>query len=204
MRSAQNLSLLPAPGRNLRAANAMSVMHPSRRTVLITHPYIAPSGGGEVVAAYALQALSRDFEVSVATLAPLDLKALNRSFGTFLRDGDFETLVAPQHYRWAASHAPGDNRLLKQHLTVAWARQLAGKRRFDLLFSTQNEVDFGRPGIQYIHYPGWYFPPHPDHSRWFHRIPGAIDVYHRLCVAVSKSTEEGIEKNLTLVNSSFI
>ncbi len=62
----------------------------SRPRVLIAHPYVYPSGGGNSVAAWALQALHDEYEVTLATLGPVDYNAVNGSFGTSLRKEDFE------------------------------------------------------------------------------------------------------------------
>ena len=46
-----------------------------RKRVLIAHP----SGGGNTVAAWALEALRESCELSLATLGPVDYDAVNRS-----------------------------------------------------------------------------------------------------------------------------
>ena len=65
-----------------------------KRRVLVAHPYLHASGGGNVVAAWALQALRDEFEVTLATLGPVDCAALNRNFGTSLADRDFAIRIA--------------------------------------------------------------------------------------------------------------
>ena len=128
------------------------------KSVLVVHPYVAATGGANAVAAWALQALREEFAVALATLGPVDLAAVNRSFGTSLRAGDFVTFLAPRRYRRliGAMRAPGG--LLECQLTVRLARNLDRERRFDVLLSTHNEVDFGRRGIQYVNLPGAYRP----------------------------------------------
>src|SRR4051812_41213882 len=66
---------------------------------LVVHPHLPPAGGSNLLAAWALQALSDEFDVSLATLEPVDLTAINRSFGTSLKERDFKTYIAPAHYR---------------------------------------------------------------------------------------------------------
>ena len=40
---------------------------------------------------------------------------------------------------------------------------------FDVLFGVHNETDYGRRGIQYVHYPT-YLRPRPEVDlRWYHR-----------------------------------
>ena len=73
-----------------------------------------------------------------------------------------------------------------------------------MLLGTQNEADFGRRGITYVHYPWVYLPRPRDEMRWFHRIPGAVTGYRRLCQWISHGSNEGLRRNLSLTNSSFI
>ena len=62
----------------------------SKRRAPICHPNADSGGGGNEVAAWALPALRDDFEVDPCTLLPVDVPAVNRVFGTWLRGGDFE------------------------------------------------------------------------------------------------------------------
>ena len=175
-----------------------------RRRVLIAHPYAGDIGGGNVVAAWALEALCRDFRVTLATLGPVDHAALNRSFGTTLRPGDFEICIAPPRYLRLLRYMPTQGALLEAAVTTRWARRLDSQQPFDVLLSTQNEMDFGRPGVQYVHYP-WAHLPRPDiEMRWFHRIPGVLAAYRGFCLSVSRGTREGQRRNLSLANSAFV
>ena len=60
-----------------------------------------PPGGGNGVAAWMLQALSADHDVTVLSWWPVDVAPINRFFGTTLRSGDFATHVVP---RFVAPH----------------------------------------------------------------------------------------------------
>ena len=53
----------------------------NRPRVLIVHPRIRHMGGGNLLCAWTIEALRRDYEVSVATLVPPDYEAVNLSFG---------------------------------------------------------------------------------------------------------------------------
>ena len=55
-----------------------------------------PPGGGNGVAAWMLQALVPEHDVTVLSWWPIDVDPINRFFGTSLRSGDFATLVAPR------------------------------------------------------------------------------------------------------------
>jgi glycosyltransferase involved in cell wall biosynthesis len=89
-------------------------------------------------------------------------------------------------------------------VTARWARALAAEVRADILLSTHNEMDFGRPGLQYVHYP-WAYLPRPDiEMQWFHRIPGVLAAYRGLCQLVAGGSLEGRGRNLSLANSRFV
>jgi hypothetical protein len=89
---------------------------------------------------------------------------MNRFYGTSLQNGD---VVAERLPRWitaAVDAIPSPAASLRYAVLLRNAAKLAD--RYDLFVSVNNEADFGRPGIQYIHYP-WYQRPRPavDSSR---------------------------------------
>ncbi|HEX3744266.1 MAG TPA: glycosyltransferase family 4 protein [Bryobacteraceae bacterium] len=175
-----------------------------RPKVLMAHPYIGTMGGGNVVGAWALQALREEFDVILATLGPVDCDGLNRNFGTSLRPGDFDIRIAPTRHQALLHLVPTPGALLEIAVTTRWIRTLAARERPDALLSTHNEMDFGRPGLQYIHYP-WAYLPRPDvETRWFHRLPGFLPAYRGLCQAVAGGTKKGRAINLSLANSGFV
>ncbi len=182
-----------------------------RRRVLVAHPQLEPVGGDNVVAAWVLQALRDEFEVTLATMGPVDCGALNRNFGTSLNDRDFTLRIAPASWRFALRCLPVRGALMQMSVLMRWARALdrseAGARNgggFDVLLSTQNEADFGRPGIQYIHYPRVYLPRPAAEMRSYHRVPGFLPLYRGVCQAVAGSTAEGLRRNRSLANSKFV
>jgi glycosyltransferase involved in cell wall biosynthesis len=175
-----------------------------RRRVLVAHPYIGIVGGGNAVAAWAMQALRGEFQVTLATLGPVDCEALNRSFGTCLQESDFAIQIAPRRYRTLLRWVPTAGAQMEIALTTRWARELDARERFDVLLSTHNEMDFGRAGLQYVHYPWAYLPRPEAELRWFHQIPGLLAVYRGLCVQVAGGTIQGSRVNLSLANSQFV
>ncbi len=175
-----------------------------RRRVLVAHPGLGPIGGGHLVGAWALEALREEFHVTLATLNPVDHGALNRSFGTSLKDSDFDVQIAPRRYRAFQRCMPTHGAQMAISLTARWARNLDDKERFDVLLSTHNEMDFGRPSVQYVHYPWAHFPRPDIEMQWFHHIPGVLLGYHRICRWVSCGTKQGARGNLSLANSQFV
>jgi glycosyltransferase involved in cell wall biosynthesis len=176
----------------------------AKRRLLIAHPYISPVGGGNTVAAWALQALRETWDVSLATLEPVDCAAVNRSFGTALAEGDFKTCLAPRSYANILRCIPTPGALAELCVTMRWAKALDKQHRYPVLLSTQNECDFDRKGLQYIHYP-WLYLPRPEiEMRWFHRIPGLLAVYWGACQRAGQVTDEGLRRNQSLANSEFV
>ena len=181
----------------------------SRPRVLIAHPYLHPAGGGNSVAAWALQALRDEYDITLATLGPVDCEAVNRSFGTSLRREDFRIRVVPAFWRGVVRYSPTPGALLQQCVMMRWTQNLDREsldreNRFDVLMSTQNEADFGRAGLQYVHFP-WAYLPRPDlEIRWFHRIPGFLDGYRNFCRRIARASDAGLRRSLSLANSEFV
>ena len=172
--------------------------------VLVAHPYLNPSGGGNSVAAWALQALRDEYDVTLGALGGTDVSAVNRSFGTSLSAGDFEIRIAPVFWRGLVRSVPTSGALVEQHLTMRWARSLDRSHRFDMVMSTQNEADLGRPGLQYVHFP-WAYLPRPEvEMRWFHRIPRLLAAYRASCRWIGQTSDAGLRNNLSLANSEYV
>lgn len=180
----------------------------ARKKVLFVYPPWKPPGGSNAVAVWMIEALKREHALTVLALAPLDVAAINAAYGTRLASSEFETLtVGP--LLGAATRAPG-RWLLKHSVLLRLARRMAP--RFDVCLSANDESDFGRPGIQYIHYPRFDDPrlgPRADRpleafdQHWYHRSDLAIRAYFKLAGVVSGLTLDGVRRNLTLVNSDW-
>jgi glycosyltransferase involved in cell wall biosynthesis len=174
-----------------------------KRRILVAHPHLGASGGGNLVAAWTLQTLRDAYDASLATLYPIDLAALNRNFATSLRPGDFHLLMASDRYRRTLRAMPTRGAFLEMCLTARFAQDLDRAGRFDLLVSTQNELDFHRRGVQYVHFPSVY-TPRPDYDmRWFHHAPGVLTTYNRICQRLARGTNEGLRRNVFIANSKF-
>ena len=171
------------------------------KRVLIAHPYVTATGGANAVAAWALQALRGECQVSLATLSPIDYAAVNRSFGTSLKQGDVAVFLAPARYHQLLRVVRTPGALLEHQLTVRLARNIDRKLRFDVLLSTHNEVDFGRRGIQYVNLPGAYLPRPDQEVRWSHRIPGLHRAFRAACQIVGRSTAKGPLRNVFVADS---
>lgn len=110
-------------------------------------------GGAEMVCLWTLEALKEVYDVTLIVpyigtfTEQFDL--LNAQYGTTFAQGDFTVKSFPE------------SAFLQKCMTHVWAfrtyyfmwkvRQDA--KNYDVMFSSFNEMDFGKPGFQYIHYP---------------------------------------------------
>src|SRR5713226_3408413 len=71
----------------------------SHKKILFVHPILKPIGGGEVVAAWILEALKDEHDVSVLPWEPIETAELNGYYGTSLGASDFTVLTPPRLLR---------------------------------------------------------------------------------------------------------
>lgn len=174
----------------------------NRPKVLLIQPSLQPPGGGNGVAAWMMQALKEDYHVAVLTYWPIDLIAINRYYGTTLTPEDFTAhcFASSIVYRILDQLSPSLS-LLKTSLLLRKGKQI--QSAYDILISVNNEADFGRRGIQYVHFP-WAYHPRPQvELRWYHLSPAIVDAYYWLCVRLSGFSFARMKQNLTLVNSNW-
>lgn len=174
---------------------------PDGRRVLLVQPSLQPPGGGNGVAAWVLQALAPVHRVTVLSWRPVEIEPINRFFGTHLRPGDFDTLLVPTAWRAIPDRLPIPAALIKMSLLMRYTRKVS--EGYDVLFGVYNETDFGRRGIQYVHYPT-YLRPRPDVDlRWYHGLKGPLGAYYALADRVAGFSLDRMRRNLTLVNSDW-
>ena len=171
------------------------------RRVLLVQPSLQPPGGGNGVAAWMLQALCHTHRVTVLSWRPVDVEPVNRFFGTSLRPSDFDRLVVPHRWTVPVDAVPLPLALARSGLLMRYARRFSDA--FDVLVGVHNEVDYGRRGIQYIHYPT-YFRPRPSADfRWYHRFPPLLNMYYRFADSIGDFSFERMKANLSLTNSHW-
>jgi len=108
-------------------------------------------GGAASVTAWALQALSRDFEVVLATPDPIvDFTNLDETYGTSLSKASvgLQTLAIPE---WMRRLPPGQLKSLR--LAAAFRRADLGQQGPDVVFNTANEMSFDGVSVNYVHCP---------------------------------------------------
>jgi glycosyltransferase involved in cell wall biosynthesis len=171
----------------------------ARRRVLVVQRSLQPPGGGQAISAWTVEALKGAHDVTVCTQVPVDFDAVNRFFGTSIAASEVTAICASSAAVRLLEPVPLPLVLFKSALFWRHVAPIVSGA-YDVLISGSNEADFGRPGIQYIHYP-WTLRPRPDLA-WYHRTP-LLPVYYRLCDGLAPFTVEGARLNLSLVNSDW-
>ena len=171
------------------------------KRVLLVQPSLQPPGGGNGVAAWVLQALVPDHEVAVLSWRPVEIEPINRFFGTHLRPGDFNTLLVPRPWTYIPDRLPVPATLLKLALVMRYTRRVSDN--FDVIFGVYNETDYGRRGIQYIHFPTYLRPRPAVDLRWYHWPAAGLELYYRLADRIAGFSMDRLRANLTLVNSNW-
>ena len=171
------------------------------RRVLMVQPSMQPPGGGNGVAAWMLQALVDRHDVTVLSWWPVDVDPINRFFGTSLVASGFQRQTVPASWRLPADHLPVPAALLRSSLLMRYTRRVSDG--YDVILGVHNETDYGRRGIQYIHYPT-YLRPRPDVDlRWYHRFPPLLRAYYATADRLAGFSFERMQSNLTLCNSNW-
>ncbi len=171
------------------------------KRVLLVQPSLQPPGGSNGLASWILQALVADHQVTVLSWQPVEIDPINHFFGTHLKRGDFESLVVPWHWRVIPDHLPVPAALVRLSLLMRYTRRVSSG--FDVVFGVFNETDYGRRGIQYIHYPTYLRPRPAVDLRWYHAAQWPLRLYYAAADRVADFSLERLKQNVTLVNSDW-
>lgn len=172
-----------------------------RRRVLLVWPSLQPPGGSNGVASWILQALVPDHEVLVVSWRPVDVGPINRFFGTELRPDDFRNVVVPWSWRVVPDLLPVPAALLKSSLLMRFTRRVS--EGHDVIIGVNNEQDFGRRGIQYIHFPSYIRPRPSVDLRWYHQPRALVEAYYAMADRIAGFSFERLQQNVTLANSDW-
>ena len=130
--------------------NIQPAESPSRRSrVVIGHPMLG-YGGSESTVMWMIEALKRDFEVTVVTTGGWDLAALNAYYGTQVREDEVKVCIAP--VPWPVRHLSAA--ALRGSCYQRFARQIAGE--YDVRISAYNPTDWGLPAVHFIADFSWH------------------------------------------------
>ena len=180
--------------------NTKKVAISEKKNIAIVHPALS-LGGATAVAVWSIEALKEDYNLTLITTETVNIQELNDFFGTNLCEGDFQVRVVPFFCRKLLPNAF----LFKVHLLQRYYKR--HRSEFDLALGTRCEMDFGEPGIQYIHMPVW----NEDELRqighmpnaWIHKKTFLRRIYKYSCGFLSGWSEERMKQNITLTNSNW-
>jgi len=167
------------------------------KKIAIIYPHFM-SGGGESVTAWAIESLKKSGEISLFTCDNININSLNKNYGTNLSDCDVKIINPPVSF--LLEIIPGCG-LLKYHFLIRFFRK--HKDDFDLVMGTYKEADFGKKGVQYIHFPelkhdlknlGFF-------AKIYYKYEFLRDFYKNLCYFISGFNQEEMKKNITITNS---
>ncbi len=174
---------------------------PSPKRVLVVQPSLQPPGGGNGVGVWAIEALKARHRVTALTWEPVALDPINRHYGTSLSASDFAVVGVPAPLRLAVDAIPATLDLLRTALLLRACKRIGGA--FDVLMTAHNEMDFGRRGIQYVHFPTSFQERPRLGDRWYHAASVLVPVYYSACVALCDYSAERMRENVTLINSRW-
>ncbi|MCJ7786760.1 glycosyltransferase [Patescibacteria group bacterium] len=113
-----------------------------KKKIAILHPHFG-WGGGETVCVWMIHALKDKFEIDlIITEKKVTIYKINKFYETNFNDHDFNIINV---------FFPIRGYLLQNHLVQRYFKN--NSKKYDFAISTNNEMDFGKKGIQYIHYP---------------------------------------------------
>jgi glycosyltransferase involved in cell wall biosynthesis len=160
--------------------------------ILLVQRSIDPPGGGNAVAAWMLQALVGDHDVTTLTIERWHPEQVDQFYGTRLSGK-----TIPQRHPARAWRALGaiPMELARLRMAVLFRAAQQAQSDFELLITADNYGAF-RGGVQYLHYPAAI---RPEPTRYAPLVHG----YYRVCDALSGLSWDAARLNATLANSRW-
>jgi glycosyltransferase involved in cell wall biosynthesis len=160
------------------------------------------TGGANSVAAWAIEALREQSDVSVLIREGVDYEGLNHFFGTSLKQGDFRVFRVNSPWSRVLDLLPVQGEMLQIGLIIRESRRLDRRHRFDIMMSTSNEFDFGRKGIQFVNFPWTHWPRPSNELRWYHN-KWTVGLYKAAFSLLSGTSFRRMRANITVSNSGY-
>jgi len=179
--------------------------NPVMKKVLLVQPSLEPVGGGTAVAVWIIEALKKEHAISVLTWAPFEIEPINNFYGTSLSASDFKVYWIPKVLRRLADLNQHTRGMIRIFLLMHRCKRM--RNNYDVIISASGQADFGRRGIQYIHFPWFYTlyrklnPPQGLSRR--RALWNAMRYRCRPWRLISGFSFERMKTNLTLVNSDW-
>lgn len=172
-----------------------------RRKVVLGHPKLA-YGGSESTFMWLIEALKRDFEVTVMTTGGWDLSALNSYYGTQVRQDEVKVRIAPVPFLVQRLSAAA----LRGACFQRFARQIAGE--YDIRVSAYNATDWGLPAFHFIADFSWHREIrnkfHPPSPGFIYRDTLARRIYLRVAETYGRpSGRDILRDDMVIANSHW-
>jgi glycosyltransferase involved in cell wall biosynthesis len=179
------------------------------KSVLVVHPQFSIVGGAEQVSLGIIDVIISRFnaKVTLLTFEPCSPANLHHAFHRMnaqLETLSFKVADSPQ---WLQNTRKSFHLLKLAYLHRAAKLEAS---QHDVCVSTYNELDFRRPGFQYVHHPS-FASRHLlrsyniiNQSNQWDRIPLLDRLYRRFGWSIAKDSIQGFQRNTTAVNSYFI
>ena len=152
-------------------------------------------GGKQTTALGITDSLKENHQVTLLHLdKKLNLDELNEIYGTSLTMHNLELFYFKEPFFFFLPLIK-NLWLLKQ--SFMWRKLESLTSDFDVLISTQGEIDLGKPLIQYINFPS------PSLFLQEKNLRPLKKFYYKLCNFVFKRSLDSMRNNLTLANSSY-
>lgn len=172
-----------------------------RQKVVIGHPRLG-RGGSESNVMWLVEALKRDFDVTIVTTGGWDLAALNRYYGTNVKEGEVQARIAPVPFLVGGLSAAA----LRGACFQRFASEIAGE--YDIRISAYNPTDWGLPALHFIADFSWqqqirdqFDPPSPG---LIYRRSPLRSAYLRIAAAHAKpSGRDALRDDLLVANSRW-
>jgi glycosyltransferase involved in cell wall biosynthesis len=176
------------------------------KKLLFLQPELRHPGGGNLVAVWMLEALKRQYDVTVLTIMPVDTQAINRYYGTRLKASEFQCIRPSFLLRTLLKWDADPHSIQPACLLMRYCKLI--KHRYDIHITASNEIDFGTRGIQYVHYP-WFSKAYQEANSFrtlsgFTRLRKQFGFSARPWRLLSGLSFERIKANMTLVNSDWV
>ncbi|MGH7450313.1 MAG: glycosyltransferase, partial [bacterium] len=178
----------------------------AKQKLLVVHPSLQSPRGGITVVAWMLEALKKEYDITILTWTAVDFAALNHYYGTALGPADCKVYIVPRAIRRLIEWIPDPWQYQRYALLMRWCKII--KRRYHVMIAANNETDFGCKGIQYVHFPyfkeHWNREPKPGHGNsWPRRLEAWIKTRLRPWRMISGYSFKRMKQNLTLINSDW-
>ena len=154
-----------------------------KRKIAVLHPSFG-WGGAEALCVWVVYALKDEFDIDliVTTEENVNTLKINKFFGTNFRENDFSIIRLKY---------PVSGYILNSHLIQRYFK--FNSKKYYFVISTNNEMDFGKKGIQYIHYPVLNIAKEETNI--------VKKLYNNFSSCLSGYKEEKMKENFTITNS---